>query len=303
VFDLIVQSFWVGKLFNAVSLETVSFIPHSLCFLFDNGSLRAESTLSLRKAARGLESALGRPVTAASLLHSSGVAAADLDGKPARLLEPALSDFFKSQPSGEALLVPLFFGPSAALTDYVPERAKALKARFPLAAIRMAPPLVDVHDCHDKRVAFILADQVREAARLARWGRPKVILVDHGSPRPEVTAVREHLASQVREILGDEIDALTAASMERRTGDAYAFNEPLLATALRTPPFNGGEVIVALQFLSPGRHAGAGGDIAQICAAAKRDCPGLATAMTETIAGDHRLSALLAERVAQASIL
>jgi len=118
-----------------------------------------------------------------------------------------------------------------------------------------------------------------------------------------VTAVRDHLAAQLRAVLGGEIEALIAASMERRDGDAYAFNEPLLATALRTPPFNTGEVIVALQFLSPGRHAGPEGDVAQICASAKRDYTGLVTEMTEPIAGDPRLAALLAERAAQAVVL
>ncbi len=272
-------------------------------FLFDNGSLRAEATLSLRKAARALAKELGRPVQAVSLLHSSGVAAEALDGEPARLLEPALVDFFKARPTGEAWLAPLFFGPSAALTDYVPERVRAIKAKFPQAVVRLAPPLVNVAARDDRRVALLLADQVRATMRARGWNQPKVVLVDHGSPQPAVTNVRNHLAAQVRDILGEEIAALIAASMERRAGEAYVFNEPLLETALRTPPFDAGEVIVALQFLSPGRHAGPEGDVAQICAAVRAEHAGLTTAMTETLAGDPRLAALLAERLGQAVML
>ena len=101
--------------------------------------------------------------------------------------------------------------------------------------------------------------------------------------------------------LAGEIATLGVASMERREGAAYAFNEPLLATALRTPPFDRGDVVVALQFLSPGRHAGPGGDIADICAAAEAEQPGLRTQMTEPIAADGRLVELLAERLTGAT--
>jgi sirohydrochlorin ferrochelatase len=129
------------------------------------------------------------------------------------------------------------------------------------------------------------------------------VLTDHGSPQPAVAEVRNHLGDQLRALLGDEIEALVAASMERREGNAYAFNEPLLATVLRTPPFNAGKVVVALQFLSPGRHAGPGGDIAEICDAAEAENPGLHTRMTQPIAADMRLADLLAERLADAKPL
>ncbi len=275
--------------------------PH--CFLFDNGSLRAEATLSLRKAAQALSRELGRPVEAVSLLHSSGVPPQALGGEPARLLETALLDYFKDNPSGDVVLSPLFFGPSAALTDYVPERVKAVKAKFPVAVVRLAPPLINIAQKDDCRVAHMLADQVRATARSKNWKCPKIVLVDHGSPQPAVTAVRNYLADQLRAVLGGEIAALAAASMECRPGPAYAFNEPLLATALRTPPFNKGGVIVTLQFLAPGRHAGPEGDVAQICSAAQLDSPGLSTAMTEPIGQDPRLASLLAERVGEAVLL
>jgi sirohydrochlorin ferrochelatase len=268
-------------------------------FLFDNGSLRAESTLSLRRVAAALSARTGLPIRAVSLLHSGKVPPEALGGEAAELLEPALIAHFQAFPDVEAVLLPLFFGPSAALTEYVPARLVSVRERFPGARVRMAPWLVD-QDNRDFRLAEVLADQVRVTARMRGWIRPKVILVDHGSPQPAVAEVRNYLGRQVRAVLGDEVEALTVASMERREGDAYAFNEPLLATALSTPPFDRGEVVVALQFLSPGRHAGPGGDIATICSAVEAENPDLCTQMTEPIAVDARLVELLTERLAQA---
>jgi len=241
----------------------------------------------------------GLPIRAVSLLHSSNVPPEALGGEAAQLLEPALVAHFEASPDVEAILLPLFFGPSAALTDYVPARLTSVRARFPQARVRLAPWLVNPVD-GDIRLAEVLADQVRATARSRGWNRPKVILVDHGSPQPAVAEVRNHLGRQLGVVLGDEIEALVAASMERREGDAYAFNEPLLATALSMPPFDRGEVIIALQFLSPGRHAGPGGDIATICAASEAKHIELRTQMTEPIAVDGRLVDLLAERLAQA---
>jgi hypothetical protein len=278
----------------------MSFPPSTAWFLFDNGSLRAESTLSLRRVAVALGLRTGLPVQAVSLLHSTNVPATALGGEPARLLEPALVAHFTQFPEGEAILSPLFFGPSAALTEYVPARLAAVRTRFPKAQVRMAGWLVNPAD-DDARLAAILADQVRTTMRARGWTKPNVILVDHGSPQAAVSLVRNHLGEQLRTALAGEIDALAVASMERREGDAYAFNEPLLATALRTPPFDRGEVVVALQFLSPGRHAGPGGDIAEICEAAESESPALHTQMTEPIAVDPRLIDLLAERLGEAT--
>jgi sirohydrochlorin ferrochelatase len=283
-------------------LQTVSPNLPTAWFLFDNGSLRAESTLSLRRVAAALAERTGLPVQAVSLLHSSKVPAEALGGEAARLLEPALLDFFANNPAGEAILIPLFFGPSAALTEYVPARIASVRTRLPQARVRMVRWLVDVLE-PDTRIAVMLADQVRTTMKAREWSRPKVVLTDHGSPQPAVAEVRNHLGNQVRALLGDEIEALVVASMERREGDAYAFNEPLLATVLRIAPFNRGEVVIALQFLSPGRHAGPGGDIAEICDAAEAEQPGLHTRMTDPIAADARLVDLLAERLSEAEAL
>ena len=53
--------------------------------------------------------------------------------------------------------------------------------------------------------------------------------------------------------------------MERREGEAYAFNDPLLEKLGEVDDFAGGRLILAMFFLLPGRHAGEGGDVAEIC--------------------------------------
>jgi len=111
-----------------------------------------------------------------------------------------------------------------------------------------------------------------------------------------VTAVRDFLGRELQALLAAEVEAVSVASMEKRPGLAFAFNDPLLAERLRTPPFDRGDVVVALQFLSPGRHAGPEGDVARICAEARREQPALQTHLTETIASDQHVIAVLADR-------
>ncbi|OHE80550.1 MAG: hypothetical protein A3G75_16255 [Verrucomicrobia bacterium RIFCSPLOWO2_12_FULL_64_8] len=273
--------------------------PLPLCLLFDNGSLRPEATLRLRTIARELEAALGVEVRAVSLLHSSAIDPAQLGGRAARLLGPALKAALQSG-GREFVLLPLFFGPSAALADYVPERLSHLRAQFPAMKVRLARCLVDPAASADTRIAAILADLVR--AEIGRVGltRPKVALVDHGSPRRAVNVVREWLGGQMRGLLGGEIDRLETASMERRPEPEYDFNEPLLATLLQRPDFAQGDVVVARQFFAPGRHAGMGGDIEAICAEAQKRRAGLRIHLTGPVGGDARLIDVLADRYREA---
>jgi hypothetical protein len=285
----------------AAAFPTMS--PDFACFLFDNGSFRADSTRSLRRLAARLEERLGHEVRAVSLLHSTRVAAAELDGVAAQLLEPALDAWFTERPRGRALLLPLFFGPSGALTEYIPERLASLRARHPEARALLAEPLVVTGE-EPLELAAALADRVRATAAERGWRRPKVVLCDHGTPQRGVTAVRNQLGALLQRELGEEAEAVAVASMERRDGDEFAFNEPLLATLLSSAPFDSGEVVVALQFLSPGRHAGPGGDVAEICeaaeAAAREAGRELHTAMTATLADDPRVADVLARRAGPA---
>lgn len=260
-----------------------------LVFLVDNGSLRPAATFSLRRVANALSGRLGIPVRPVSLLHSSGISAGDLEGQPAELLEPALSRALGAG-ARSVVILPLFFGPSAALTEYIPERVGALLRGCPEAEVRLAPPLVRLEgrERNDLRLARALAARVEACWQERGWSGTQVVLVDHGTPQPAVGAVRAHLGRQLAELLAGSAAGVHVASMERRAGDAYAFNEPLLEDRLRLPPCDQGRVVVAQQFLSPGRHAGPGGDLAAICAAAEGTGRGLETALTEPL-GDHPL--------------
>lgn len=284
-----------------VHFSSVHTLERPHCFLFDNGSLRAASTLSLRRAAELLSTAIAAPVTPVSLLHSSVVSPDQLDGKPAELLEPALNAWLQQNPRGRAIALPLFFGPSGALTDYVPERLSWLRAKYPEARLGMGSWLVHPEE-PDTRIAEALAAAARKTIAVHKLDRPKVILVDHGSPQAAVALVRDHLGAQVKAMIGDEVSAFAVASMERRPGPEYHFNDPLLANLLGSPPYDAGDVVILLQFLSPGRHAGPSGDIAEICEEAARGCPDLRSYLTDPIANDPRVIAVLAERYRQVKI-
>ncbi|SDN58595.1 Sirohydrochlorin ferrochelatase [Halomonas shengliensis] len=271
--------------------------------LVDNGSLRPQATLNLRRLAAALARRTGETVEAASLLHSHKVPAERLEGEKAVTLGP-LAERLAAEGETELVVVPFFFGPSQALTRYLPERLAEVQAAHPRLAVRVALPLFNTLHGLDLRLARLLADNVREAMGPAREGgedacRPTVVLVDHGSPIPEVAAVRNVLAGQLGALLEGEAGSVTFASMERREGEAYRFNEPLLEDLLADPALAGREVILAMLFLSPGRHAGEGGDIAEIAARAMAASPGLSVTPSRLVGEHDGILELLASRVAQ----
>lgn len=257
-----------------------------LTFLVDNGSLEPAATLRLRELAQALARRTGEPVAPVSLLHSSAISPEKLRGEPAEILEPALARRAE-QGAREFLVVPLFFGPSRALTDYLPDRVAHLQKRFPGLRVSVAGAL---HHPDDDRLAVILADHVRQGGDLRR-----VVVVDHGSPVREVTEVRNALAADLSRKLGPG-SHVGAASMERRPGPEYDFAGPLLLDLLGAPEWRDGPVTIAMQFLLPGRHAGPDGDVARICAEAEARNPGLRTRLTRLVGEHPLLLDILADR-------
>ena len=266
-------------------------MPDCTTLLLDNGSLAPAATLRLRELATLLSERIGASVAPVSLLHSSGVPAEQLGGVPAEIFEPALT---RRAHAGEThfLVLPLFFGPSRALTDYLPERIAHLREKFPALRVRIAPPLFAPDD---PRLAQILADHVQAAAREFAGERYRVALVDHGSPVRAVTAVRDELSCQLAGMLRGGVE-VAPCSMERRPEPEYAFNEPLLETLLAREGWNAGRVVVAMQFLLPGRHAGPQGDVAEICARVQSSHPGLRTQLTPLVGEHPALVEILADR-------
>ncbi|TVP60234.1 MAG: cobalamin biosynthesis protein CbiX [Halomonadaceae bacterium] len=265
-------------------------------FLVDNGSLRPQATRNLRRVAAALSQRTGMQVEATSLLHSNKIPAEELDGVAAPTLG-AVATRHAEKGSKQLLILPFFFGPSRALTGYMVERMATLQESHPSLHIRVASPLVDLLGPVDLRLATILRDGV--LASMPPGSRPAVTLVDHGSPIPEVTAVRNVLAGQLSGLLQDHVSRVTAASMERREGDEYRFNEPLLENLLNQPGFDQGPVVLSMLFLSPGRHAGPDGDVATICADAEARHPQLNTHISP-LAGEHEgILDILADRLQQ----
>lgn len=268
--------------------KTPEMSPAPLTLLVDNGSLEPAATLALRLLAQQLGARLGARVEPVSLLHSSGVPKEKLGGVAAEILEPAL-DRRLAQGQHDFLILPLFFGPSGALTDYLPGRLAHLRRKYPGLKATVAEPLFRSDDL---RLAQILADHVRQLGSAS----PRIALVDHGSPARAVTEVRNALARQLGEFLGPD-HTVAACSMERREAPEYDFCEPLLAGLLRQPGWHAGEVTIAMQFLLPGRHAGPGGDVAAICREAEAASQGaLRTTMTPLVAEHPLLIDILADR-------
>ncbi len=257
---------------------------------------RPAATLALRTLAAQCAKATGRVVRPVSLLHSSAIAPALLGGMPAEILEPALRALARAR-QFNVVILPLFIGPSAALLNYVPERVRHLRQSWPGLRVRLAPCLVDAAQPGDQRVAGLLADRVRAAAAENNFPKPAVAVVDHGTAQHAVHAVRELVAAQLRELLGDFARTVAACSMERRPGPEFAFNEPLLNALLDTHDFLSGEVIVARLFLLPGRHAGPGGDVEQICRAAQSRHSTLKIALTEPLGSHPGLIPILTEQL------
>jgi len=255
--------------------------------LVDNGSTRAEATLSLRRIAADLAEACGLPVHPVSLQHADKIPAEDLGGAPAEVF-PSFLRARLERGARDFVVVPLFFGRSRALTSFIPEQVGLLAAEFGPFALRQADVLVPMPD-GEPRLADILADHVTQCSAALGCDPDRVVVVDHGSPLPEVTAARAQVTMALRERLAEGI-ALGQAVMERRRGAEYDFNGQLLGDLLESCVAQHPRcvVVLAMMFISPGRHAGPGGDIEAICREAMAKSPGLRVAISPLV-GEHPL--------------
>ncbi|NEV60893.1 sirohydrochlorin chelatase [Thiorhodococcus minor] len=253
--------------------------------LADNGSKRPESTVNLRRLAAALSQRASAQVHPVSLLHSNRIPADHLDGRPAETLEPALRRLV-SEGHRALVIIPLFFGPSRALSQFVPETAAHVAGDLDAFSLHVAPPLCPL-PAGEPRLVDILKENLQSTGAANSTAPQRLILVDHGSPIPEVTAVRRWLADRLQERLGSGA-RLEQAVMERREGPEYDFNGPLLEDLLgrlaeedATRP-----VSLSMLFLSAGRHAGPGGDIAETRERVMARHPGLQVHVSPLV-GDH----------------
>jgi len=235
-------------------------MPTPAVFLVDNGSLRPQATFALRDLATKLGQQTGERIEAVSLLHSHKIPAEQLDGTPATIVKRRMRELMKAG-QRDFIILPLFLGPSLAITDYLPGVVDELRQEQPGLQVNIAAPIAG-HDVEEPeaRLSRILADHVQPL--IDDGHEPKLALVDHGTPIKPVNTLRNAVARQLAGRLGLPV---RPCSMERRDGVEYAFNDPLLENlAAAADGRRGGRLVLAMFFLLPGRHAGPGGDVAEI---------------------------------------
>jgi len=279
----------VIRLVNGKSLENPIYL------LADNGSLEAQATLSLRKSAHVVGLLAGVDVHPVSLLHSSKVDPQLLDGIKAETMEPFLAGPI-AQSVSELRILPFFFGPSRALTEWLPDKLGQWKSQKDGRSFRILDCL---HQPGDTRLALALEDLCRQAIKKNELKKPFLALVDHGTPVFEVHRVREEVGGKLKERMKDCVSGFSTCSMERRDGEEYDFNEPLLENLLAQKKEEHEEMLVAQLFLSPGRHAGEGGDLDRICSSFADSSTSRRLIRTDLLGTHPSVLEILLERIEQ----
>lgn len=243
--------------------------------LIDNGSLEAAAHLRLRALANFLSDHSGASVHPVSWKHSDRVPTAALGGLPGETLAPFVR---RHAAAGERsfLFVPFFISPQGAIGSALRRDLELLQTETGGFHFNFTTGLSD-----SGALAPIIAEHVREVSPATVPDAP-IVLVDHGGPSSASAGLRDRVAAEAAALLHRPVHP---CSME---GD----HPPLLSDILSAPGFANRDVIVAQLFLSPGRHAGPGGDIDEICRSSPARCHRTA------LVGDHpRVTAILAAAI------
>ena len=263
--------------------------------LVDNGSVRAAATLQLRALAKSLGEATHQMIYPISLKHADAILAEKLGGTLAQTFHEFMTQQLLAG-KRDFLLVPLFFGESKAITAFVPDVIQSLEETFGVFKFEIAPVVYPLPD-GEAQLVSIVYDHIISLAELNDFPLKNIVLVDHGSPRPEVTAVRQHLVRAVQDKLPQDV-LLEEAVMERREGKEYDFNGALLEDWLLNKARSGETYAsVILLFFLPGRHAGDGGDITEICDAVMQKYPNFKIVVSPLISKHPQLLSILENRL------
>ncbi|MFL2928379.1 MAG: sirohydrochlorin chelatase [Opitutales bacterium] len=241
-----------------------------ICLLVDNGSLRPEAVLGMRRVAQKLSSASSFVVRAVSLLHSDKIAPSKLNHENGVTIETFLAS---EQGSNEKklLVLPFFLGPSRGITEWLREKLKDWEQKKSGRSFKILDTL---YLGNEKILAQALDQQIEQVRLENKLPNPHVAMVDHGTPVFEVNQVRERVGMELNKLFLKGDFTFSTCSMERREGDEFAFNDPLLEQVLAKWGRLGVEqVVLALFFLLPGRHAGKNGDLVEICKDAEKKFP------------------------------
>ncbi len=240
--------------------------------LIDNGSLEPAAHRNLRAVAAALSERVDVLVHPVSWKHSDRIAP-ELLADPVNIVRAAapapawtLEPFVRSMVAlgqREFVFVPFFISAQGAIGSALRRDLEKLRQGV---GTEFSITFTDGLAARGV-IPAIVVDRIRsELTRRTLPERTPVIVVDHGGPSPASAVLRNALADEIRVELGASSGPLAVASME---GDEYAHNLPLLAQQLDAPGYNQGDVIIAPLFLSPGRHAGPDGDLAEIAHAAE----------------------------------
>jgi sirohydrochlorin ferrochelatase len=245
--------------------------------LIDNGSLQQAAQLNLRAVAAALSTRTGVNVHAVSWKHSDRTPHSQL---PALRSQPiwTLAPFIRAQLAAgenEFLFVPFFISAQGAIRSALRSDLEKLQQQLGGFSFAFTAGLAA-----SGALGRIVAARVRQTIAIRGLRSPPVIVVDHGGPSPASAALRDSIAR--------EIGASASASME-------GVHPPLLADELRKSAYAGRDVVIALLFLAPGRHAGARGDVARICHASHVRCHLTALVGDHPAVVDTLAAALLAQ--------
>jgi sirohydrochlorin ferrochelatase len=260
--------------------------------LLDIGSLEEGAAGSLERMAHLLSDRLRTKVWPASVLK-----------RARHPLENVVQKIMGGSKQARFCVVPYFLGPSQSLStlgdrltqatgitvDTAPNASLPVDGS-PRILLRVAAPL---YAPGDNRIARVIADRVEDTVQKHRLANPTVALVDHGTPTLEVHLVRDAVEAQLKALIPHPVQA---CCMERRPDPEFDFNNPMLEKLLGTPGFDHGDVVVALLFLSPGKHAGPGGDIDGIRKEAETNHPTLKTSKTDVLSGHPLMLDILHDR-------
>ncbi|MCF6190665.1 MAG: hypothetical protein L3J51_09305 [Cocleimonas sp.] len=296
--------------------------------LVDNGSIKATATLQLRKIAAQLSKRTKLKIHPVSLQHADVIPTDSLGGVKASVFTSFLTGQLQQGQRG-FIVLPLFFGNSRALTKLIPDVQAELEKEFGVFDLKISDTLFPLPQS-DTRLVDIIFDNIQIVAQESLFSKhtppllhdvlefPKhhvkvggcfdsaqqncaslknIVLVDHGSPSPQITAVRNRVAKEVQAKLGQEIK-LEQAVMERREGKEYDFNGELLEGWLIAKAEQGEvSAIVSLLFSLPGRHAGEGGDIESICESVMQRYPDFKIGICPLVGEHPLLLDILADRL------